>query len=82
MAVTTTNNFFYHRTPNNSEFLSQNSLNSKCSQQGICTEVSNIFRLFYSIIFASFFIVEIRVIKLGITLNGYCGTHEKNNNCA
>jgi len=53
MEVTTTNNFFYHRTPKNSEFLSQKCLNSKCSQQGICTEVSNIFRLSYSIIFAS-----------------------------
>jgi len=52
MEVTTTNNF-YHRTPKNSEFLSQKCLNNKCSQQRICTEVSNIFRLSYSIIFVS-----------------------------
>jgi hypothetical protein len=53
MEVTPTNNFFYHGTPKNSEFLSQKCSNNKYSQQGICTEVSNIFHLSYSIIFTS-----------------------------
>jgi len=57
MEVNTTNSCFYHRKPKNSEFLSQKCLNSKCSQQGICAEVSYIFRLSCSIIFVSLFLL-------------------------
>jgi hypothetical protein len=75
MEVTTTNNFFYRRTPRNSEFLLQKCLNSKCNQQVISSEVSNIFRLFHNIIFVLLLLLLLLLLyKLGCIHSGYRST--------
>jgi hypothetical protein len=78
MEVTTTNNSFYYRTPRNREFLLQKCLNSKCNQQVISSEVSNIFRLSHNIIFIIIVIIlQIRMHKLRVTFNAIAARMRK-----